>query len=161
MATGHGFDHAVPLAARCALDLYMQPIFSRIDSTISSALSHWHSAKCTASSMHYRPACRQGAFKHTTARTPCQSASWPTNVPPSEAPLNSETRSVVIMWGEIVDTSDIASLWSPRSLNDFTDARDRMQAFRCPLNRRAVAAAPVDNTVARSAPPGPGSCYHQ
>ena len=46
------------------------------------------------------------------------------------------------MWGETVDTSDIEQtvwprlgavaerLWSPRSLNDTTDAHDRMYHFR-------------------------------
>ena len=64
-------------------------------------------------------------------------------------------------WGETVDSSDIEPtvwprlgavaerLWSPRSINDFTDAQDRMMAFRCLLNRRAVAAAPGDNANAR------------
>jgi hexosaminidase len=77
------------------------------------------------------------------------------------------------MWGETVDTSDIEQtvwprlaaiaerLWSPREINDPTDAHDRIVAFRCLLNRRAVAAAPTDNKNARSAPPGPGSCYKQ
>ena len=77
------------------------------------------------------------------------------------------------MWGETVDTSDIEQtvwprlaaiaerLWSPREINDPTDAHDRIVAFRCLLNRRAVAAAPTDNKNARSAPPGPGSCYDQ
>lgn len=37
----------------------------------------------------------------------------------------------------------------------------RLQWFRCTLNQRGVAAAPVDNTQARSAPVGPGSCYVQ
>ena len=77
------------------------------------------------------------------------------------------------MWGESVDTSDIEQtvwprlgaiaerLWSARSLNDPTDARDRIRSFRCLLNRRGVAAAPAGNKNARSAPPGPGSCYGQ
>ena len=34
-------------------------------------------------------------------------------------------------------------------------------SFRCLLNRRGVAAAPVDNPMARTAPPGPGSCLGQ
>ena len=77
------------------------------------------------------------------------------------------------MWGETVDTSDLQQtvwprlaaiaerLWSPRELNSTTDARDRIRAFRCLLNRRAVAAAPPSNPTARSAPPGPGGCYDQ
>ena len=77
------------------------------------------------------------------------------------------------MWGETVDTSDLQQtvwprlaavaerLWSPRALNDTADARDRIRAFRCLLNRRGVAAAPPSNEVARSAPKGPGGCYDQ
>lgn len=40
-------------------------------------------------------------------------------------------------------------------------AAARFSAFRCLLNRRAVAAAPSKNPTARTAPPGPGSCYDQ
>jgi len=77
------------------------------------------------------------------------------------------------MWGETVDASDIEQtvwprlsaiaerLWSPRNLTDTADAKDRIQSFRCLLNRRGIAAAPVDNGNARSAPPGPGSCFNQ
>ena len=77
------------------------------------------------------------------------------------------------MWGETVDASDIQQtvwprlsaiserLWSPRNLTDTADAKDRIQSFRCLLNRRGIAAAPVDNGNARSAPPGPGSCFNQ
>ena len=36
-----------------------------------------------------------------------------------------------------------------------------MRAFRCLLNRRGVAAAPVDNLDARTSPPGPGGCFEQ
>ena len=59
------------------------------------------------------------------------------------------------MWGETVDTSDIAQtvyprmaaiaerLWSPRSVvGNITDARPRIKYFRCLLNRRGIAAAP-------------------
>lgn len=75
------------------------------------------------------------------------------------------------MWGETVDTSDIAQtvwprlaaiaerLWSPRATTDLAAAHSRLETFRCLLNRRGVAAAPVDNANARSAPPGPGSCF--
>ena len=38
---------------------------------------------------------------------------------------------------------------------------DRLQAFRCLLLERGIAAAPVTNAVARSAPAGPGSCMKQ
>eukprot|EP01043_Picozoa_sp_COSAG02_P059722 COSAG02_NODE_7663_length_2907_cov_2.648860_2_plen_110_part_00 len=76
-------------------------------------------------------------------------------------------------WGETVDTSDIQQtiwprlgaigerLWSARTVNDTTSAEPRYAAFRCLLNRRAVAAAPHKNPKARSAPPGPGGCYDQ
>ncbi|CAJ1977722.1 unnamed protein product [Sphenostylis stenocarpa] len=55
-------------------------------------------------------------------------------------------------------------LWSPR---DYTSghaseiALQRLQYFRCLLNRRGVAAAPVTNYNARTAPIGPGSCFVQ
>ena len=77
------------------------------------------------------------------------------------------------MWGETVDASDIQStvwpklasiaerLWSARTVNDTADAHDRIENFRCLLNRRGIAAAPVNNANARSAPPGPGSCTLQ
>jgi hexosaminidase len=76
-------------------------------------------------------------------------------------------------WGETVDASDLQQtvwprlaavaerLWSPRHVNDTADAHDRIRSFRCLLNRRGVAAAPVDNPLARSAPTGPGSCLAQ
>jgi hexosaminidase len=77
------------------------------------------------------------------------------------------------MWGESVDASDFAQtvwprlaavaerLWSPRKTNDAAAALPRIQAFRCLLNKRGIAAAPVGNSNARSAPPGAGSCYAQ
>eukprot|EP00041_Stephanoeca_diplocostata_P028623 m.823749 g.823749 ORF g.823749 m.823749 type:complete len:619 (-) comp23404_c0_seq1:2097-3953(-) len=78
------------------------------------------------------------------------------------------------MWGETVDGSDIQStvwprlgaiaerLWSPRdAINDTSAALVRMESFRCRLNRRGVAAAPVNNANARSAPPGAGGCLTQ
>lgn len=76
-------------------------------------------------------------------------------------------------WGEVVDTSDIMPtiwpraaavaerLWSPRHVNSAAEADDRMTHFRCLLNQRGVAAAPIKNLVARSPPPNPGSCYEQ
>ncbi|QCE05636.1 hexosaminidase [Vigna unguiculata] len=83
----------------------------------------------------------------------------------------------VCMWGETADTSDVQQtiwpraaaaaerLWSPR---DFTSGKHakvtalkRLQYFRCLLNRRGVAAAPVTNFYARTAPDGPGSCLVQ
>lgn len=77
------------------------------------------------------------------------------------------------MWGESVDASDLAQtvwprlaavaerLWSPRNTTDTLSALPRIESFRCLLNRRGVAAAPVNNKDARSAPPGAGSCYEQ
>ena len=76
-------------------------------------------------------------------------------------------------WGETIDTSDILQtiwpraaaiaerLWSPRSFRDPAQAQDRMIAFRCLLNRRGIAAAPIMNPHARSAPSNPGSCFWQ
>lgn len=76
-------------------------------------------------------------------------------------------------WGETVDTSDAQQtiwprlaaiaerLWSPRSYTSTQAAAARFAGFRCLLNHRGVAAAPADNSVAREAPPQPGSCYDQ
>jgi hexosaminidase len=77
------------------------------------------------------------------------------------------------MWGETVDTSDLAQtvwprlaaiserLWSPKGTTDAKAALPRIEAFRCLLNRRGIAAAPVNNKNARTAPSGPGSCLQQ
>lgn len=77
------------------------------------------------------------------------------------------------MWGETVDTSDIGAtvwpraaaiaerLWSPQTVRDTTAALPRLEYFRCLLNQRGIAAAPVNNKLARQAPPGPGGCYVQ
>jgi len=77
------------------------------------------------------------------------------------------------MWGETVDASDLQQtvwprqaaiaerLWSPRAANDAAAARGRLARFRCLLNERGVAAAPIGNAQARQGPPGPGSCYDQ
>ena len=66
------------------------------------------------------------------------------------------------MWGEKVDASDLAQtvwprlaavaerLWSPRNTTDAAAALPRVESFRCLLNRRGVAAAPVTNKEARS-----------
>lgn len=77
--------------------------------------------------------------------------------------------------GETVDPSDIdATVW-PRqaavlerlwSYNVITNSSDptvqpRLENFRCFLHRFGVGAAPVTNSQAREAPPGPGSCYAQ
>ena len=77
------------------------------------------------------------------------------------------------MWGETVDASDLEQtvwprmaaiaerLWSERSVADVAEAKPRLEVFRCLLESRGVAAAPVNNTEARDAPPGPDSCYAQ
>jgi len=78
------------------------------------------------------------------------------------------------MWGETVDASDIEQtvwprlaaiaekLWSQRAVTTDPDpAEARILQFRCLLNERGIAAAPVRNTNARSAPPGPGACAVQ
>jgi len=77
------------------------------------------------------------------------------------------------MWGENVDVSDLQStvwprtasiaerLWSPRDTTSLEQAHSRIESFRCLLNFRGIAAAPVNNLVAREGPPGPGSCYSQ
>jgi len=78
------------------------------------------------------------------------------------------------MWGETVDASDLQQtvwprlaaiaerLWSPLAqTSDVAAALPRIEYFRCLLNRRGVAAAPVNNANARSAPPGPGGCLGQ
>ncbi|XP_015942301.1 beta-hexosaminidase 1 [Arachis duranensis] len=82
----------------------------------------------------------------------------------------------VCMWGETVDTSDVQQtiwpraaaaaerLWSPRdhtTRNINVTTLPRLQYFRCLLNRRGVAAAPVTNFYGRTAPTGPGSCFDQ
>jgi len=76
------------------------------------------------------------------------------------------------MWGETVDGSDLQQtvwprlasiaekLWSPReATQDVEAALPRIQNFRCLLLQRGVAAAPVSNANARSAPAGPASCF--
>ena len=79
------------------------------------------------------------------------------------------------MWGETVDASDIEQtvwprlaaiaekLWSPREMTVDADAAlTRLQTFRCDvLNTRGIAAAPVLNADARSAPTQPGACDQQ
>ncbi|XP_065845351.1 uncharacterized protein [Oscarella lobularis] len=79
----------------------------------------------------------------------------------------------VCMWGETVDASDIQRtiwpraaaaaerLWSLANVTDHDEMFLRLQSFRCLLTRRGVAAAPVENEEARSAPPGPGGCLSQ
>ncbi|XP_074575499.1 beta-hexosaminidase 1 isoform X1 [Curcuma longa] len=83
----------------------------------------------------------------------------------------------VCMWGETADTSVVQQtiwpraaaaaerLWSPLEStstgNLNTTVLQRLHYFRCLLNRRGIAAAPVTNKYARSPPYGPGSCYVQ
>ncbi|XP_057436360.1 beta-hexosaminidase 1 [Lotus japonicus] len=83
----------------------------------------------------------------------------------------------VCMWAETADTSDVQQtiwpraaaaaerLWSQRDSTSMRNATltalPRLQNFRCLLNSRGVAAAPVTNFYARRAPTGPGSCYEQ
>jgi hexosaminidase len=78
------------------------------------------------------------------------------------------------MWGETVDASDLAQtvwprmaaiaerLWSPAATTGSdTDPQQRLMNFRCLLNERGVASAPVLNKRARQPPPEPDSCYNQ
>lgn len=82
----------------------------------------------------------------------------------------------VCMWGETADASNVqqtiwpraaaasARLWSKRedsSGNITVRVLPRLEHFRCLLNQRGVAAAPVTNYYARRPPLGPGSCYEQ
>lgn len=81
----------------------------------------------------------------------------------------------VCMWGETVDASDLLQtiwpraaaaaerLWSPvdYTSNSLDAVEGRLEHFRCVLNQRNIAAAPVTNPLARRAPPGVGSCYSQ
>lgn len=81
----------------------------------------------------------------------------------------------VCMWGETVDASDLLQtiwpraaaaaerLWSPvnYTASSLDEVEVRLEYFRCVLNQRNIAAAPVTNGLARRAPVGPGSCYWQ
>jgi hexosaminidase len=83
----------------------------------------------------------------------------------------------VCMWGETADTSDVLQtiwpraaaaaerLWSQLeaiSAQDLeTTVLSRLHYFRCLLNHRGIAAAPVTNYYARRPPIGPGSCFVQ
>lgn len=80
----------------------------------------------------------------------------------------------VCMWGETVDASDIEQtiwpraaaaaerLWSSldRIAKEPGHALPRLRYFRCLLNQRGVAAAPVSGN-GRAPPIGPDSCYAQ
>ncbi|GJN36275.1 hypothetical protein PR202_gb25120 [Eleusine coracana subsp. coracana] len=83
----------------------------------------------------------------------------------------------VCMWGETADTSDVQQTIWPRaaaaaermwsqleaiSAQDLeTTVLSRLHYFRCLLNHRGIAAAPVTNYYARKPPIGPGSCFVQ
>lgn len=81
-------------------------------------------------------------------------------------------------WGETVDASDALqtifprlaaiaeALWSSNKRMSFPGGDKegsavRMAELRCLLNRRGIAAAPLNNSHARAAPPGPGACLLQ
>ncbi|KAL3523240.1 hypothetical protein ACH5RR_016074 [Cinchona calisaya] len=80
----------------------------------------------------------------------------------------------VCMWGEHIDGSDIEQtiwpraaaaaerLWTPYDnlAKNPREVTSRLAHFRCLLNRRGVAAAPVSGP-GRVAPEEPGSCYSQ
>ncbi|KAK6232061.1 hypothetical protein SCA6_002134 [Theobroma cacao] len=80
----------------------------------------------------------------------------------------------VCMWGERIDGSDIEQtiwpraaaaaerLWTPYDelAKDPRQVTGRLAHFRCLLNQRGVAAAPLAGQ-GRAAPEGPGSCYVQ
>lgn len=110
----------------------------------------------------------------------------PTDTLPSTS--SPETLALIMggetcMWAEKVDPSDMFNtiwpraaavaevLWSPQaalhpdvsnpSYVDWETVQNRLETFRCLLTQRGIAAAPVLNSQARSAPPSPGSCYVQ
>uniref|UniRef100_A0A2N9H2G8 beta-N-acetylhexosaminidase n=1 Tax=Fagus sylvatica TaxID=28930 RepID=A0A2N9H2G8_FAGSY len=80
----------------------------------------------------------------------------------------------VCMWGEHIDGSDIEQtiwpraaaaaerLWTPYDnlAKDPRQVTGRLAHFRCLLNQRGIAAAPLAGP-GRVAPVGPGSCYTQ
>ncbi|KAL0302956.1 UNVERIFIED_CONTAM: Beta-hexosaminidase 3 [Sesamum radiatum] len=80
----------------------------------------------------------------------------------------------VCAWGEHIDASDIEQTIWPRAAaaaerlwtsyeklaKDPEQVRGRLSYFRCLLNQRGVAAAPLDG-LGRAAPEEPGSCYVQ
>ena len=102
------------------------------------------------------------------------------DVDPLKGVTNSSAVPLVLggeteMWGETADGSDVQQTIWPRaaaaaerqwSYDVVTTSSDpnvapRLQAFRCLLLERGVAAAPVTNAKAREAPGGPGSCMSQ
>ncbi|KAG6503367.1 beta-hexosaminidase 3-like [Zingiber officinale] len=80
----------------------------------------------------------------------------------------------VCMWGEHIDASDIEQtiwpraaaaaerLWTPleKLANDPTRVTGRLARFRCLLNQRGIAAAPLAG-LGRAVPIEPGSCLKQ
>ncbi|KAI3976181.1 hypothetical protein MKX01_022103 [Papaver californicum] len=80
----------------------------------------------------------------------------------------------VCMWGETIDPSDIEQtiwpraaaaaerMWTPfdKLAKDPRKVTGRLSRFRCLLNQRGVAAAPLAG-LGRDPPTGPGSCYKQ
>ncbi|KAM7497860.1 hypothetical protein LguiA_022274 [Lonicera macranthoides] len=80
----------------------------------------------------------------------------------------------VCMWGENIDGSDIEQtiwpraaaaaerLWTPseKLAKEPVELTKRLTHFRCLLNQRGVAAAPLEG-LGRDAPVQPGSCYVQ
>ncbi|KAL5731957.1 beta-N-acetylhexosaminidase [Ranunculus cassubicifolius] len=80
----------------------------------------------------------------------------------------------VCMWGETIDASDIEQtiwpraaaaaerLWTPYDslAKNPREVTGRLSRFRCLLNQRGVAAAPLAGP-GRTPPEGPGSCYRQ
>jgi hexosaminidase len=77
------------------------------------------------------------------------------------------------MWGETANTGDAlqtiwpraAALaersWSGATVLDTSAALPRLLAFKCLLHERGIPSAPVQNLIARAAPPNPGSCFYQ
>jgi len=60
-----------------------------------------------------------------------------------------------------VNASTGADPKTPANCTAVDSAYPRLAEFRCLLNRRGVRAAPLLNSVARSAPHGPGGCLGQ
>jgi len=105
----------------------------------------------------------------------CQPSHLPTPPsPPLPTPPHTRSRTPWAAGGETADGSDVLQTIWPRAAAaaerqwsyDVTGRADagvayRLQAFRCWMLERGIAAAPVTNPSARSAPAGPGSCMSQ
>lgn len=88
---------------------------------------------------------------------------------------NQMKRPLCIYWGpfffeeeeseNLIYTVFVEKLWSPLEATAVYDLNQtllpRFQYFRCLLNNRGIAAAPVTNFYARRPPIGPGSCFDQ